>query len=639
MAKQKKLKKKMVSKKSLPWIPIWKSKERLLLALLAMIIGFAVFYNCLSFDFVNWDDPKNIQDNVNLRSFDAKNIKGIFTSTVIGNYNPLTILSFAIEKHLFGLNPKVFHLNNILLHCLIIFLVYCMFSLMGLKPVAALFGAALFAIHPMRSESVAWITERKDVLFGVFYFAALVNYLKYILSKKKRRFLIYAFLLFIPALFSKIQAVSLPLSMLAIDYLYKRKFDQKLWLEKLPFFIGSLVVGILGFILLKDHGSLSPSGTRFHFLDRLFIGGYSYVIYLVKAVVPFQMSPLYPYPPEIPLKIYALGGLALSFFPICWFLWKKNMSTILFGLLFFTVNVMFMLQIVGAGQGFLADRFTYVGYFGLFFIVAYYFDKIPLEGAKKIIKYIAMSGVIAVYAFLCFRQNQIWKNSDTLWTHVIKYYPNTKTPWRNRANYFRDQKKMPEALRDYSEAIRLAPSDDGILTSRGKLYFNTQEFDKALTDYTKAIELVPGKGEYWINRGAVYAVTRRPNEALNDLSKGLSLDPEFATGYLNRSIVYQQVGEFEKSLSDIISYLRINPYNAELWYQRGKLELRLANPEAALTSINKALSISANNSDYYLERSKAFYETNQRQAAQNDLRKARSLGNKSEPNLEQLFSQ
>lgn len=639
MAKKKNLKKKPIDKKSLRWIPIWKSKQRLLLALLAVILGFAVFHNCLFFDFVNWDDPKNIQDNVNLRSFDAKNIKGIFTSTVIGNYNPLTILSFAIEKHLFGLNPKVFHLNNIILHCIIIFLVYCMLSLMGLKPITAFFGAALFAIHPMRTESVAWITERKDVLFGVFYFAALLNYLKYILSKKKRRFLIYAFLLFIPALLSKIQAVSLPLSMLAIDYLYRRKFDQKLWLEKLPFFAGSLIVGAIGYYLLKDYGSLSPSGTRFNFIERLFIGGYSYVIYVVKSVVPFQMSPLYPYPPEIPFKIYALGSLALSFFPICWFLWKKDLRKILFGLLFFTVNVVFMLQIVGAGQGFLADRFTYVGYFGLFFILAYYLDKIPIKDSQKIIKYIAMTVIIAVYAFLCFKQNQVWKNSETLWTHVIKYYPNTKTPWRNRANYFRDQKKIPEALRDYSEAIRLAPTDDGILTSRGKLYFNTQEFDKALADYTKVIELVPGKGEYWINRGAVYAVTRKPNEAINDLSKGLSLDPNFATGYLNRSIVYQQVGEFEKSLTDINSYLQINPYNAELWFQKGKLELRLENAQTALNSINKALSMSSNNSAYYLERSKAFYKTNQRTAAQNDLRKARSMGNKSEPNLEQLFSQ
>ena len=639
MSKKRKLKKSIVAKKSVKWVSIWRSKERLLFALVAVILGFVVFYNCLSFDFVNWDDPKNIQDNINLRSLDAKNIKGIFTSTVIGNYNPLSILSFAIEKHLFGLNPMVFHLNNILLHCITIFIVYCILSLMGLSPIGAFFGSALFAIHPMRSESVAWITERKDVLYGVFYFAALLNYLKYLLSSRKRHFLIYAFLLFIPALLSKIQAVSLPLSMLAIDYLYKRKFNKNLWLEKLPFFLASLLVGIVGYLLLQEHGSLSTSDSRFNLFERLFIGGYSFLIYLAKSIVPYRMSPLYPYPPKIPPEIYVLGGLAISFIPLCWFLWKKELRRLLFGLLFFTVNVIFVLQIVGAGQGFLADRFTYVGYFGLFFIAAYYFDKIQLEGFKNYIKYLGMVAIIACYSYLCYKQNKVWKNSDTLWTHVIQYYPNTKTPWGNRANYFRDQKEMQQALSDYTEAIRLAPLDDGFLTSRGKLYFTTQEFEKALIDYTKVVELVPNKGEYWINRGAVYAVTKRPNEAIIDLSKGLNLDPYFATGYLNRSIVYQQVGAFEKSLSDIDNYLRLNPYNAELWFQKGKLELRLGTPDAALVSLNKALSMASNNGVYYFERSKAFHQTNQKQAAINDLQRARSLGIKSEPNLEQLFSQ
>jgi len=205
-------KKKTPKKKRQPTAPksksFWKNKAVLLPILGILVLTFGLFSPVLNHDFVNWDDPLNILNNPNLRSFDWASIKGIFSSTVIGNYNPLTILTFAIEKAIFGLNPMVFHFNNLLLHLVCIFLVYRIALGLKLTTNTAIIVALLFAIHPMRVESVTWITERKDVLYGAFYLGAIFQYIRYSTAKQKQQKIYWSILaLFILSLLSKIQAV------------------------------------------------------------------------------------------------------------------------------------------------------------------------------------------------------------------------------------------------------------------------------------------------------------------------------------------------------------------------------------------------------------------------------------------------
>jgi len=324
---------------------------------------------------VTWDDDVNILKNPNLQVFDWRSIQGIFTDTVIGNYNPLSILSLAIEKAIFGLNATVIHVNNLLLHLVCVFFVYKIGVQLKLSPIAAGIVAVLFGIHPMRVESVAWVTERKDVLYGAFYFAAIYNYIRYLHFDKKRKGYLWLIIgLFILALLSKIQAVALPLSFLAIDYLLKRDLNFKLILEKTSFFLLSLATGLMGIFFLSKEGSLDQV-TEYTFLERIMVGGYSYIIYLAKFIFPYEMSPLYPYPSTIGWQFYAGTALLVPILTGLYYAFKQKQTALLFGLAFFTFNVMFMLQVVGAGQGFTADRFTYVPYFGLFFLVGYYYQQ------------------------------------------------------------------------------------------------------------------------------------------------------------------------------------------------------------------------------------------------------------------------
>jgi len=449
----------------------WKDKMSLILIAVVLVITFFTFSDALNNTWVSWDDDRNFMENeyiVNLTADNFWEYTGkIFSTNVIGGFNPLTIWTFAVEKMIFGMEDadlRWWHLNNILLHLLCVFLVFRVALLLKLKPLPAALLALLFGIHPMRVESVAWLTERKDVLFAAFYFGALFYYIKAKLKNKLFGNILIIIPLFFLSGLSKIQAVSLPLSMIAVDYYLDGKFSMKSIIAKWPYFIISLIIGSLGVFILSGEGVIAD-GTNFNFFQRLFVGSYSYLIYLVKFIYPYEMSPLYPYPAEFE-NIFYLS--ALPFFALIgglYYAWKKGLKEWVFGFVFFTVNVMFVLQIVGAGQGFIADRFTYVPYFGLFFIAAYYFGKLDFK--KTLGKVIA--GAVALYmglfAFMSFNQVDIWSNSYSLWTHTIGLYPKTKVTWGNRANWLRDNGYTDLALADYAHRLTLGADDILIVRS------------------------------------------------------------------------------------------------------------------------------------------------------------------------------
>ena len=267
----------------------------------------------------------------------------------------------------------MFHLDNLLLHLICVFLVYRLLLELGLSPSASAFGALLFGIHPMHVESVAWITERKDVLYSAFYFGALLAYIRYI-REGSRKLYVTAFVLFAFALLAKIQAVTLPLSMLLLDYYFKRPVPRKLLREKVPFFVLAIAVGILGVWMLAKTGTLNPLG-HMTVLGRLFLGAYAFWVYVIKAVIPYRTWPLYPHAAPA-WALFATALATIAFVPWLWRAYRRGQRAIVFGFLFFAANVVFMLQILSAGATFLADRYPYVAYFGLFFLGAKVFDLI-----------------------------------------------------------------------------------------------------------------------------------------------------------------------------------------------------------------------------------------------------------------------
>lgn len=612
-------------------------------AFIAIILTAIVFANSLNNEFVNWDDDRNFYENQNITSLTKGNFwantKNIFTSPVIGNYNPLTIWTFLLDQKFHGLdNPFNWHLENLLLHLFCVFMIYLLCVKLNLSWQGSLVVALLFGIHPLRVESVAWVTERKDVLYGAFYLVALYYYTKSIHDKK--RYLIPIILCFVLSLLSKIQAVVLPLSMLAVDYYLTKEVSLKNIWSKWHYFALSLAGGILGIVLLKDQGSLE-SNTTYPIWQRLFIGTYSYGVYLVKSIIPYRMSPMYPYPNTFPSLFYPTILIVPAALGFVWWAFKKNLKAVVFGMLFFTFNIMFLLQILGAGQGFIADRFTYIAYFGLFFIFGYYFEKLIASEKLKIPTYGLYGIAFAAFAFLSFNQNKVWQNSGTLWTHVIKYYSNTTLPFGNRANYYRDIGETQKALDDYSTRINLKQDEASPFNSRARLYFNStkrEDWLLSLADYNKAIELDPKNAEYFCNRGAIHAKLNNLNAAIQDFNQGLAIDPTHKVGYLNRSIMYNMQGDIPKALSDIESYLRFDPYNADLWYESGICKRKLNREGDALLDFNKAIQYNAKKGIYYHERAKSLLSAGRKQDARADYYKAESLGFEVDRSIEGYFN-
>jgi protein O-mannosyl-transferase len=606
----------------------WEPSGWIIPLLIALAITAILYIPTLSYDYVNWDDDPNITENANLEHIDFQSIKNIFSlekGNVIGNYNPLPILTFAIEKKIMGkFNPHLTHTINLLLHLLTMLFVMRLLLHMGSSRWGAFVGTLLFGIHPMRVESVAWSTERKDVLFAMFFFAALMYYVRWVKTEdvsKKRKFYLIMLVLGVLSCLSKVQAVTLPLAMMCIDFWMNRENYLKLILEKAPFWAFSLMIGLANVYTLGIQGSTDDSVTNFNFGQRLLIGAYSFCVYLVKLVAPYPMSPLYPYPKELPTLSYfaPLGFFAVM--GMVWWLWKKGTGKVwIFGILFFFFNVMFVLQVVGAGQGYLADRFTYVPYFGFFFVTAYYYDQITQNKTAPTWLNPVLGIAFAICAVISFKQMKIWKNGETLWSHVIELNgKGISLPYGNRGQIYRKQGNFEKSILDYSSAITISPEKPEHYNSRGKTYFDmamSGKFKnrvpelsaKAIEDYNTGLKIsnipVKTRSEMLANRGAAVASSGRFDQAIQDLTESLALQPDNKNAYLNRSLALFSIGQYDKAILDHNKLLEYDPYNANIYYERGMCKRILGDWAGGAADLTQCIKLNPTEKFAHIERAR-----------------------------------
>jgi tetratricopeptide (TPR) repeat protein len=582
---------------------------------------FAFYFQTFHFDFVNWDDQVNVYENENVVNFD---VKGIFSDHVIGNYNPLANFTLAVEYLVVKESPGLYHFNNVLLHIICSLLVYLLMKRLGMSFFASFLAALLFGIHPMRVESVAWITERKDVLFGMFYLISLLLYISYYKTRRAIYF-IFSVLVFILSLLSKIQAVALPFSLLLIDYWFERKLTWKSVFEKVPFFLLSLITGLIGIYFLRQQGSLEV-GNIMPVFQRLFIGSYSFVVFIVKSIVPFQTSAIYIFPAELSAMHYLsmLPALAVVVVAAIYFKTKRFIS---FGILFFTLNIVFVLQVVGAGQGFIADRFTYIPYLGLFLIYAVLFEKLLVKFQnRKVLLYSALAVYLLLISIQTLNQIKVWQNSETLWIDVIKKQPTAVLAYNNLAHYYIQQKQPEKALANYNVAIELQPENTQTYNNRGKIFFERGEFDKALLDYNKSLLLEPEYADALANRGAVYGATKQFVKAIEDFTNVMKIDPKNLDVISNRGYVFYQQKEFENAISDCKLYLQFKPKDTEVINLNGLCYAGLNDFDTAILEYSKAIQIEPANGLFYINRSFAFNSKGDKTTALKDAQQALKLG-------------
>jgi Flp pilus assembly protein TadD len=568
-----------------------------ILPVVVLVATALVFMPALRCGFVNWDDPPYVTENMRVRTLSIENFQAILSEPVSGNYNPLPILTYALEYRLVGLDPWLYHLDNVLLHVACVALVFALVRRLGLTPEAAVVAALFWGIHPMRVESVVWVTERKDVLYAVFFLSALVVYAR-ALARGRPTWRTWALILplFGLSLLSKIQAVTLPLCLLLLDFWFRRQDRPVRWIaEKTPLFLLSLVVGYLGLSIQVRIGSLGTALSDLNLIQRSVLGAWSLVVQLGKQILPLGLSPYHPYPREL-LPVHYLGAFILAGLVVLVVKsggWRRDLA---FGLAFFAVNLLFVLQVVSAGDAFLAERFTYVGSLGIAFLVGRGIEEFSHKDLRRSLIMPAVLVVLIILGLTTGGRIGVWKDSESLWSSVIERYPDSAAvAWANRGSFRLAEGRLEEAEADSRRAVALDPNRSVAWNNLGRIQFERGDLAGAVPFYEKALAIQPAFPVALANRAAVAARQGDLVLALDLLDRALALEPLSSDARRDRIIVLKELGRPDEALEEIRAYLQVAPGDGVMHNELGVTLLHRGESGEALISFQRAARLEPGN--------------------------------------------
>lgn len=640
--------------------------------ILVLAVNAAIMLPAVRNQFTNWDDDRFVVNNPLIRHLTASRIKDIFTSFTVGTYVPLTVLSFAVEYSWARLNPHYYHLTNVLLHFLNCLLVGMFFRRLTDNWKIGLITGLLWSVNPLRVESVAWITERKDVLSSCFYLGSLLAYLSYRRGRKN----LYAasLILFGFALLAKPMALSLPLIIVLVDYFQRRNMDRSAWLEKIPFAALSIAALVVNFA-----AQTSSPRMPFNLLQRFFVMGYNIFFYPYKTILPFRLSAFYPFPqplrtvpPEfiLPTLIALTGG---------WLLWRygRRDRRVWFAGFWYLAALLPVSQVFPlSGLSVTADRYAYLPSLGLMYLIAawvleHWDQKSAARPAIKAGLILALVLITTFWSVLTIQRIRVWQNSQTLWRDVMAKYPRQPIALNNLGLYYLDQKEytlagsyFDRALSvkpDYADALnnraiikymmkdyRSALDDceralvlDSLFTdaynTRGMINHAVGELNRAEIDFFHALRLNPNLPKTYNNLGNVYLAVGDYDKALQAYEHSLALDPGFAEVYYNRGGVYYQLEQYEAAIAEFDRALVINPRYAEAYYNRGSSYFCLGNYAAALADYERVLEVNPRLTSVYENRARVYYLLKDYRRAWEELQKALAAGYPADTGLVNLL--
>lgn len=577
--------------------------------ILALIIGltFVAFFPSMNNTFTNWDDQYYVTENTWITSFSGENLEHIFTETLMGNYHPITVLSLSFNHLISGTKPALYHLTNVLIHMMNVFWVFFLvYFLTAKRRNVAIVTALLFAIHPMHVESVSWISERKDVLYAFFMLPAMISYI-FFRQSGIRKYYWYAIVLFVLSCLSKGMAVSMAPALVLIDLFQSRKIDSKAIMNYVPFFALAMLFGIIAVIAQGEAVDVSE---KFSLGERIQYGCYGFLVYLLKFIVPYKLSNYYPYPnPELGIPaIYSIAPfLVLAIVGFSVYMLKRN-RVVSFGLLFFLVTIVLVLQFISVGQVIMAERYSYIPYIGLGVIIGYGYDYL-VSGKNKMLtpmKNLWIAGLVAVailFSIITFQRTKVWKNSGTLWTDVIKKYPTLGVAYYDRALYYSDIGETDKAISDYSSAIQYKKEYYRAQFNLAQIYQSQNREEEALVHFLKAEEFIlkkePSDPNPYTNIGNIYNNKGDYKLSISYYQKALALDPNYELAHSNLGIAYFRAGNLKLALESFTKAITLNPNNPSTYYNRSSVYANMGNKKQARVDYQKSLQLGRTPDDQY----------------------------------------
>jgi len=602
---------------------------------IAVLIFTALLYARGIFNgFVCFDDEDYILKNPFLKDLSWHGVKAIFTSYYSSNYHPLTTLAYLFEYNWFGVNPLPYHALNVLLHLVNTWLVFKLAEQLSGKKVTALIVCVLFAIHPMHVESVAWVSELKDVLYAAFYVSSLLLYLRYMTSGFRAKYYNGMLLLFIASMLSKSAAVTLPVLLVAIDLYKGRSFDTRFVVEKIPLLLLSLIFGIVNIYAQRSGGPVLVLTESVGFVNGTFLI-FSAVAAYIMRIIPFSLSAMHYFPMihngALPWKYY----LSLPFLLfISWLVIRRSAfrKELLFGFSFFLIAVSVMLQIVSVGSALIAERYTYIAYIGVFYIIGQWVAGVGPERLRSI-GTVVFSLAVVILSAQTWNRISVWKDSNILCTDIIEKNPgilDVNFVYLLRGNARTSDGDLKGAMEDYTQAIIMNPQfafEYSAYYCRGHVYDMTGNIKAAIQDYTNSIQLKPDIAEVFNNRGWDLFQSGNANAAMQDFNKAISLDTGYAEAYNNRGWIFYQSGDTKSALTDFSKTISLKPGFDKPYYNRSEIRLKNADFEGAIEDFNSILKLHPNDDRVYYQRGNAMLNINNLAGACSDWKRAVDLGN------------
>jgi len=391
-----------------------------------IVIVSLVFFPSLFNDFLSWDDAQMIKRNPYLKELSLENVSKIFTSPFAGRYYPLTFFSWQIDYHFFKLDPYPYHMINLILHLFNVVLVYRILLLLKVPLEVALLATAMFGIHPMNVEAVAWISSRKDLLSAFFYFLAVMNYCLFSVKGRRAPHLLASFIFFVISLLAKPMAVTFPLTIIILDCYYRNKLTLRSILNKWPFFITTALFCMLTLHVFYQN-EVFPADSLYTNFERVPLSAVAGVLYFVKCIIPYPLACLHPLPEHVngflPVHYY----LTLFLIPFVLFIFLKIFKQGFVKLITLNAFITLLpaLHLSAVNTSLIYERFIYTPSVSIFLLMSaglYQLYHFSVRGSK-IFSIVVRWGLIMYLLFLSlltWDRCLVWKNDNTLWSDVIK---------------------------------------------------------------------------------------------------------------------------------------------------------------------------------------------------------------------------
>lgn len=530
------------------------------------LVTFAVYWQVNQFEFVIIDDPAYIMENHHIQSgFTSKEVAWAFSIRNASFWHPLTWLSFIVDYQLYGLKAGGYHLTNLILHILSTLLLFWIFCRMTGEIWKSAFIAAFFALHPLHVESVAWVTERKDVLSAFFWMLTLCAYVYYTEKPALKRYLLVLFS-FICALMSKSMAITLPVIMILFDYwplsrcgigIESKKGNLFLWQlkEKFLFFIFSVIFSILTF---KAQQGLSVEYPTFPLHSRISNALVSFLAYIKKMLLPLDMTFFYPFINQYSLWQIIVATVMIILISIYIVAMARKSPYLFTGWLWYAITIAPVIGIIQFSSQAMADRYIYIPSIGISIMLAW---GVPMffksENIRKRILFPAALVLLIFMSVITWKQCGYWKNSIELLNHALEI--------KNDVYIVHD-------------CLGLALSANG-------------NHEEAISHFHQALILKPDYANSYYNRAIVYNNSEKYKEAINDFSQAIRLKPDYIPAYFNRAIAHSKIGKYHLAIDDYSETIRLKPDHADAYNNRGAVYLTLGNNELGCRDARKACEL------------------------------------------------